>query len=172
MWLLSIFTPIWTKWQCFSLSRVLGLLNAGTLSLSLSCGFHELWLGNRKHPTVLACSWLCGEQEAPHRSCSIVPAGQEESLHLLQFSVPPSPPFVLGQPWLRASLQVRTTKCSLAHHCSTSLMSLIDSSSTPASIFPQGIDQKKSQPRSKDEINGSQDSWNSAAMGSFKVTWY
>ncbi|TSK14815.1 hypothetical protein Baya_0798 [Bagarius yarrelli] len=28
----------------------------------------------------------------------------------------------------------------------------------PASIFPQGIDQKKSQPRSKDEINGSQES--------------
>lgn len=103
----------------------------------------ELWLGNRKHPIVLDCSWLCGEQEAPHCSCSIIPAGQEESLHLLQLSVPPSPPFVLGQPWLRASLQVRTTKCNRAQHCSTSLMSVIDSPSTPASIFPQGIDQKK-----------------------------
>lgn len=128
--------------------------------------------GTGNTPIVLDCSWSCGEQEAPHRSCSIVPAGQEESLHLLQLSVPPSPPFVLGQPWLCASLQVRTSKCSRAHHCSTSLMSVIDSPSIPASIFPQGIDQKKSQPRSKDKINGSQYSWNSAARGTFKVTWH
>ncbi|GAA6082643.1 uncharacterized [Tachysurus ichikawai] len=48
------------------------------------------------------------------------------------------------------------------------IIDVIDSPSTSASIFPQGIDQKKSQPRSKDEINGSQLSWNSAARGRFK----
>ncbi|KAI4878927.1 hypothetical protein NFI96_002656 [Prochilodus magdalenae] len=32
----------------------------------------------------------CGEQEAPHRPGSTVPAGREESLHLLQRSVSPS----------------------------------------------------------------------------------
>lgn len=134
----------------------------------------ELWLGNRKHPIVLASSWSCGGQEVPYRSCSIVPAVQEESLHLLQLLVPPSPPFVLGQPWLCASLQVRTTKCSQAQHCSTSLMSVIDSPSTQlqSSLRASIRKKKKSQPRSKDEINGSQNSWNSAARGNFKVTWH
>ncbi|KAL6475451.1 hypothetical protein MHYP_G00164910 [Metynnis hypsauchen] len=32
----------------------------------------------------------CGEQEAPHRPDSTVPAGREESLHLLQRLVSPS----------------------------------------------------------------------------------
>ncbi|KAL7869354.1 hypothetical protein AOLI_G00133420 [Acnodon oligacanthus] len=32
----------------------------------------------------------CGEQEAPHRPGSTVPAGREESLHLLQCLVSPS----------------------------------------------------------------------------------
>lgn len=141
-----------------------------SVSLSWTC---VLWLG-----AALACSrlwdrpivWGAGSTPPARHHSPSSQKGEPAPATALNLAKLQShaPPFVLGQQWPRAFLQVRTTRCCQSDHSGcTSLMSVIDGHFFPPTLSPlRALIKKKVQ----DEINESQDSQGILLQGSGLVS--